>query len=163
MERTSGESPAGWLVSLVPPDKLPPPSPAPDVATTTSTPAPTSPAERDVVLMRASEFRGPLPSPETLKGYGEIDPTFPNRLMVMTEKEQRHRQRINWAEVASGFVGQAFALTVAVYGLYKAGEVALNGHPWAGVLLGAADLVGLVSAFMYGSHLEKAQRSKEES
>lgn len=33
-------------------------------------------------------FNGPCPPPSIMAGYGDIDPGFPNRIMVMAESEQ---------------------------------------------------------------------------
>lgn len=38
------------------------------------------------------QFTGPLPPPEVLHGFKEIDSTFPERIVVMAERQSEHRQ-----------------------------------------------------------------------
>lgn len=42
--------------------------------------------EQKVLL---SAHSGPLPPPDTLKGYAEIDPSFPERIMKMAEENNK--------------------------------------------------------------------------
>ena len=39
-------------------------------------------------------FQGPLPHPDVLKGYAEVDPSFPDRVIGLTENQSQHRQNI---------------------------------------------------------------------
>ena len=39
-------------------------------------------------------FAGPLPPPEHMQGYKNVQDDLPNRIMAMTEKEQAHRHQI---------------------------------------------------------------------
>lgn len=53
-----------------------------------------APMHRAAMLVqhsKSSSFVGPLPPPEAMAGYGEIDPTLVNRIVTMAEKEQAHR------------------------------------------------------------------------
>lgn len=42
-------------------------------------------------MVERSEFSGPLPTPEHLKGYEECCPGAADRIITMAEKEQEHR------------------------------------------------------------------------
>ena len=74
-----------------------------------------------------SEFyQGPLPSPKDMKGYQEINPDFPDRIMQMTEKQLDHKiameQKALNAGIQSALRGQIIAaflfLTVLGVGTY---------------------------------------------
>lgn len=46
---------------------------------------------QNVAMVERSEFSGPLPTPEHLKGYEECCPGAADRIISMAEKEQEHR------------------------------------------------------------------------
>lgn len=48
--------------------------------------------EREIDLI-IEQFSGPVLPPTILKQYNDIDPTFANRLIELTEKEQTHRHK----------------------------------------------------------------------
>lgn len=37
---------------------------------------------------------GPIPTPEEMKGYAEVDSSLPNRIMRMAEEEQKHQYEL---------------------------------------------------------------------
>lgn len=47
-----------------------------------------------------AEYTGPIPTPEMLRTYSEIDPSFANRIIIMAEKANEAAIRRNDAEVA---------------------------------------------------------------
>ena len=62
----------------------------------------------------------PLPLPSELADYGKVDPSFPNRIFVMAEKQQRASNRSKFFENITSamlvFSGQLFAF-VALLGI----------------------------------------------
>lgn len=62
----------------------------------------------------------PLPLPSELADYGKVDPSFPNRIFVMAEKQQRASNRSKFFENISTALlvlsGQLFAF-VALLGI----------------------------------------------
>lgn len=44
-------------------------------------------------------WRGPLPPPDVLRMFGEIDPNFPHRIMDHMEREQQHRHDMERASL----------------------------------------------------------------
>lgn len=46
---------------------------------------------QNVAMIERSEFSGPLPTPDYLKGYEECCPGAADRIITMAEKEQEHR------------------------------------------------------------------------
>ena len=65
----------------------------------------------------------PLPPPEVLEKYAEIDPSLPDRLVKMIEKEQKHRHLIT-------FLGQIFGLVVVLGGFISAIVLGIYGREW---------------------------------
>ena len=76
---------------------------------------------------------GPLPAPRTLAEYGEIDPTFPERIMRMTEQSQAAQIEIDRKySTTLGRVttfGMAGTISVAAIGAIGGTIVVLLGHP----------------------------------
>lgn len=69
------------------------------------------------------EYFSPIPLPQILKGYKEIDPTFPERIMVEFEKNSAHarnqEQKALDAQIQEAKRGQymAFSISAALFGL----------------------------------------------
>lgn len=53
--------------------------------------------EDDTVEVEA-EYSGPIPTPEMMRTYHEIDPSLPDRIMTMAEKANDAAIRLNLAE-----------------------------------------------------------------
>ena len=73
-------------------------------------------------------FQGPVPDPQTLSHYGQVDVTFPPRIMAMSEEQAAHRQKLETmsltanisaqaAEARHQQLGQRYAFVVAIAGL----------------------------------------------
>ncbi len=69
-------------------------------------------------------FMEPIPSPELMKQYAEVDPTFPDRILKMAEAESAHRQseekklnKCRRAEIRSDGFGRLSALFLAFFAL----------------------------------------------
>jgi uncharacterized membrane protein len=107
-----------------------------------------------VVLATASAFQGPLPPPEVLAKYNEIDAGLVNRIVTMAEEQAKHRREIeNFVtdkSLALSRMGQVFGLTIAMTGLGAAVITTLYNHGVVGALIGTVDLVALVSVFVLG-------------
>lgn len=80
---------------------------------------------------------GAVPPPLMLRGYGDVDPTFPARIFAMAEKEQDAQietvRRASRAEALAVTLG-AIITPIFVIGLLAlAGVLLLNGQQAAGV------------------------------
>lgn len=107
---------------------------------------------------------GPIPDPMTLEGYNRICPGAADRIITMAENQAKHRQEMekiviksrssdSRAGILCGFV---IALATIISGAY----VILNGYVWSGTILGSAGLVGIVSAFIYGTRSNRKEREQ---
>lgn len=129
----------------------------------TATKTPPKPAQRQrdaeaVVVQHQQErreiFIGPLPHPDILRQYNELEPGFATRLLAMTEQEALHRRQMERHALEISFAqirrGQLFGLIIGVCGLASAVLAAYFNQTEVGVVLGGGTVLGLVSAFVLG-------------
>lgn len=97
---------------------------------------------------------GPLPPAEDLQLYNEIIPNGADRIMKMAEKQQDHRiameVKVVGRQTFQSQLGQIFALIIGLAAIGAAVYTINQGHDWAGAVLGAGGVTGLVTAFIQG-------------
>jgi uncharacterized membrane protein len=97
---------------------------------------------------------GPLPPPETLEKYKAVDPSLPERIMAMAERQSSHRQamekKLVEGQVRSQTLGQVFGLTMGVGVLGLAAWFAHLHMPELATVIAGLDLASLVGVFVYG-------------
>ena len=109
-------------------------------------------------------FQGPIPDPQTLQEYQQIDPDFPQRILAMGEVQSAHRQQqeryyLKGSTIAR-FVGLGFAF-LSVLVVCGVGAYAIKlGHAKEGCGVIAAVVVSLASTFIWGR--TKVQRENRE-
>lgn len=120
-------------------------------------------------MMRQTSYRGPLPHPEILKEYENILPGAAERILMMAEKQQKHRMSMEETIVKSQTTqsknGQIWGgfLTV-LFGALSLG-FALLGYPTlAGVTL-TTTIIALATIFVLGkkTNSEKTDENNKES
>jgi len=101
-----------------------------------------------------TRWAGPLPPPNLLEHYKDIQEDFPERLLQLTESEARHRREFNLkvlaAERQEVMIGQIFGLLVALAALVVTAYFVYLGHPGAAATFGSAVIIGLVTVFVKG-------------
>lgn len=118
-----------------------------------------TPGVMSVFQHQISSFQGPLPPPSMLADYDKIIPGSAERILAMTEHEQKSRtcskdQALNGA-ISKDKRGQwmGFVITFAV--LIIASVFAWKGNTlFAGTLIGL-DLLGLAAVFVVGHKSDK--------
>lgn len=95
--------------------------------------------ERISARVTQSYFKGPIPDPQTLKAYGDVDPSYPERLIGQTEKvidsNIRNAQKYADAETQAIRMG-SWTSTVATWvSLVTAFVLALVGVPYWWLIL----------------------------
>jgi len=114
---------------------------------------------------KRSLHMGPIPSPEVLAEYNEIDPTFANRILIMAEQQASHRQRTERKIIDSGtrdsFMGILFGFLIGAISLIVSLILGLNGRTLESTVLGAGGLGGLVSVFIYGTRNKSNENDDE--
>ena len=117
---------------------------------------------QNLKVITHTEISGPIPPPQVLQQYNSIVPDAAERIIRMAEKQSEHRMYLERKVVDSGvlksYLGMIFAAGIAVYGLYIAKEISVNGNPWAAGIIAALDLGGLVSVAIYNGLMQKKER-----
>jgi uncharacterized membrane protein len=76
-------------------------------------------------------YSGPIPHPDTLKKFGDIDPAFPERIMRMTEDNNKAevtmRNRFSLASLVVPLLGQVFSFAISCIGFGVAIVFGLKG------------------------------------
>lgn len=105
---------------------------------------------------------GPIPSPAILHAYGEIDPSFPERIVAQFENESAHRRREERRKSAAlardisagrtqDRIGQILALVVAITMLSVAIWATLAGHDGVGKTA-IRSLAVVIAVFVTGKY-----------
>ena len=78
-------------------------------------------------LLGQEIFSGPLPPPDTLKGYSEISPDYPERLMKMAEAHAAADVHRKYKEPFNITLGQIFSFILGLSGFGLSALLALKG------------------------------------
>ncbi len=103
----------------------------------------------------------PLHHPVFLKQFSEVDNSFPERIILMTEKEQAHvhqkenreiklKERELFHSILAAYVGLFVAAIIALAFCYGGIHVILEGYPYIGLSILGGVIVALVIAFIQG-------------
>ena len=115
--------------------------------------------------MISQRWSAPLPPPDELKKYDIIIPGMAERLLIQFEKQSNHRIEMEKEVIISRSAnmkrGQVFAFIIALAFLCGSLYCGIIGQPKLGGILGGTTIVGLVSAFCYGSYLQKEERRQK--
>lgn len=111
--------------------------------------------EQRCAVMRAikqESFSGPIPHPELLQKYENIQSGFAERIVGMAERQLNHRIKCE-NEIVEGSVdesrrGQNYGFVVALLFLGAAVFLGYSGHDWLAGGLGGGTLVSLVTIFV---------------
>lgn len=114
------------------------------------------PDQRRVIIQafRQEAFSGPIPHPELLQKYENIQKGFADRIITMAETQLGHRVRCE-DKIVDGSVkeskrGQNYALIVAILFLAGAVYLGINDHEWLAGVLGGGTLAAIVAIFVTG-------------
>lgn len=150
-------------------------SPSPSTSPANSSSLLTEPGEDAATMsMRTfASFSGPLPPPEILQAFGEINPAYPDIIVARSEREQAHRHAIEHklidCEIESrrlthkerkwtSAVGGVMFVAVTIVG----GVVALWASPAAGAtMVGAA--VAAISSIIWSNKQNRTQPASNTS
>jgi uncharacterized membrane protein len=81
----------------------------------------------DFVVEQRSVFSGPLPLPETLRGYGSIDPQYPERIFSLAEAYTLAEIKGKNTESLAVVLGMLLSFVVSLAGLGACIFLALKG------------------------------------
>ena len=103
-----------------------------------------------IAQIKQEIFAGPIPPPQILEKYGEIDSSFPERIFRMAEKEQEFRHSVVKRSQYLGF-------SITAIGLICATIMAIAGHPW---LAGTTAFVTL--SIIVGAYIRSQEKTTPE-
>jgi uncharacterized membrane protein len=114
---------------------------------------PAAPPGQVVTVQQTLEgFTGPIPPPAVLAGYEQVLPGAANRIITMAERQSEHRQSLEQQVVTANIrhaeIGLWLGATVAIILAAAAVLVTLAGYPETGAVIGAVDIVGVVTVFV---------------
>ena len=98
-------------------------------------------------VIQAALFSGPLPPPGMYREYEEVLPGSANRLMELTEDQQKHRHK--WesdaldASISDSRRGQWFGFFLSILAIMAAVILALMGRSMVGALLALVSVSGI--------------------
>jgi uncharacterized membrane protein len=93
--------------------------------------SPRPPAKRqnnsEILVEENALFAGPLPPPGVLKGYGEVDPQYPERIFKMAESYSAADVKEKNTESLAIILGMVFSFMTCLGGLTACFVLALKG------------------------------------
>lgn len=140
----------------------------------TDAPVQRQPDAYGIVAQQVQSWQGPIPRPEDLQKYRDVDPGLPDRILAMaertldlTEKQTDHRIEMERRSILGmnfrANVGLWLGFILAVVVLGGSGWLIDRGHDAAGTTVASIDLVGLVGVFVYGRHDQARQERSRNS
>ena len=117
-----------------------------------------------------SEFSGPIPPPNIIKGYEEILPGSADRIIAMAECQARHRQemerKIIYTESRDSLLGILFAFVLGVGSITAAIVMVClapeNGGAIAGSVLGVTGIGSIIATFIKSTRSGHGANSHED-
>lgn len=118
----------------------------------------------------AQMYKGPIPQASDLSEYASIDPSFPNRIIEMAEKEGEHRRSIeskladlevstSQEELRIEKMGLIFGFLITLVCLISGVFLITNGNNLAGLSTVISSLALLIGSFL---HSAKKKEDKDE-
>jgi uncharacterized membrane protein len=107
---------------------------------------------------------GPLPAPEILRAYNEIEPGFASRVITMAEDQSKVRREVTLLgataqvermrrDYMEGRIGQVCAVLVVAMTTFGAVYAGIHGAQITGSFLGVGGLGTIVATFISGRKL----------
>ncbi len=118
--------------------------------------------EERATLAIYQQFSGPIPPPQVLSGYDQVQAGFAERIMAMAENEQTHRHSLETQALTSSITiqkrGQLFALLLSLLILSISGFLIYDGKELAGSAIAGASLTGLAYIFITGRKTKHSEK-----
>lgn len=96
-------------------------------------------------------YAGPVPPPEIMAGYKQIDPSFPERFIAMAERQSSHRMALETTRLRNDGSGERTGLIlgfILVLAALACGTVViLEGKSWFGLSIILIAAIGLGAVF----------------
>jgi uncharacterized membrane protein len=110
-------------------------------------------------------FCGPLPSPEALEDYNRVVPGLADRIVSMTEGQQKHRMTLESSMATSqqkqSQRGQIFAFLLTILLITCGGILAFTNHTAAGVTIFSTTIIGVAATFIANQVRQASELSRK--
>lgn len=107
--------------------------------------------ERLITSIKSEGFEGPIPHPQHMEAYRDIDKLFPNRILKMAEGNLTHRHFMekftSIMEFFIGFLGWLTPTGISFYVLYSAVKFIENGKNIEALISLIVAITALAGAF----------------
>lgn len=104
-------------------------------------------------VLVSQTYEGQLPSPEMMQKYNQLDASFANRILSMTEKEQGHQHQLDKLNskgiIFSMILGMLFAFSSVLVVSYLVYLCIENDYPKTAGVIAVGVIVGIAGVFMY--------------
>lgn len=108
----------------------------------------------EIQLQQLKLSHGPIPSPEILQQYENLQPGLATKIIEWADQEKNHRHSIEKtgqeANIQEIRTGQNYGLIIGVITIISGSVTAIMGAEVAGGFIGTGGVVGLVATFVYG-------------
>lgn len=92
---------------------------------------------KETNLVAGEIYNGPLPHPDILKGFQEVNSEYPDRIFKMAEEYSasniRIQERITKANIVIPILGQVFTFLIVIIGMGAGIFFALKGYSAASI------------------------------
>jgi len=110
-------------------------------------------------IQHSEQFTGPIPHPDHMQKYQDIDQSFPDRILKMAESNLAHKQSVEktviHGQLFMGFLGWATPTGIAFYVLYHAILFTKDGKSIEALIALIAALTALGGAFYMKKKVEE--------
>ena len=110
-------------------------------------------------IQHSEQFTGPIPHPEHMQRYQDIDQSFPNRILKMAESNLAHKQSVEkiviYGQLFMGFLGWATPSGIAFYVLHHAILFTKDGKSIEALIALITAIAALGGAFYMKKKVEK--------
>ncbi len=125
-------------------------------------------APRAVQVIRQQQvtsFAGPLPSPDVLRAYNQIVPGLAAKIVQQAESQTQHRiqqeSKVIQSDITQARLGLWLGFILCLLFLFVGGGLVYLNHDNAGRIIATAAVVGLATAFIYGTASRRRERLRK--
>ena len=119
----------------------------------------TETSESIVLAKKELIHKGPIPHPSILKGYADIDETFPNRIITMAENNLKHIQDMDKEKQKNEFsiikTGQILAFIITLVCVLGGFCLLIFDKTWTGSTILVLSFISFLSSMIINHTKEK--------
>lgn len=126
-----------------------------------------------MIAVSQVSFSGPMPHPDILKGYKDLIPDAPERILQMAEQEQKHRIEVESKMLAQNNMNiiesakankrsQIIAFILAFILVASGVALTILGHAIVGGTIFGTTIVGVVAVFITGKSRKDTKEAEKQ-